>query len=105
MHELVTINTELFLQLLSVLQWKKDIPISLRWTKDHANNMHDGTQDQIEGPPSTTTMENISAPTTSDRLKKTPVTINEKNFFLDNGLPKTRTLNTSVIHGKGQTSN
>jgi hypothetical protein len=37
----------LSLQLLSVLQWKKDILISLSWTKDHANNMHDETQNQV----------------------------------------------------------
>ena len=60
------------LQLLSVLQWKKDIPINLSWTKDHANNMHDGTQNQVENPPSTTTTEqNNSALRTSNRIKKT----------------------------------
>ena len=69
------------LQLLSVLQQKKDIAINLSWTKDHTNNMHDGTQNQVENPPSTTTTEqNNSALRTSNRIKKTPKTMNE-DFF------------------------
>jgi len=88
-------------QLLSVLQQKKDIPISLSWTKDHTNNMHDKTQNLVKKLPSTTTVEqnifaqnledkplvttttekNNSAPNTSHRLKKTPVTRNEDFFF------------------------
>jgi len=50
------VSKQLSLQLLSVLQWKKDILISLSWPKDHTNNMHDETQDQVEKPPSTTTI-------------------------------------------------
>jgi hypothetical protein len=43
--------------------------------------MHDETQNQVENPPSTTTTEqNNSAPRTSNRLKKTLVTMNE-DFF------------------------
>jgi hypothetical protein len=72
---------QLSLQLLSVLQWKKDILIRLSWTNDHANNMHDGTQNQVENPPSTTTTEqNNSALRTSNRIKKTPKTINKDIF-------------------------
>jgi preprotein translocase subunit SecD len=67
------VSKQLSLQLLSVLQQKKDIPISLSWTKDHANIMHDETQEQVKKPPSTTMIEqNTSAPRTSNRLKKTP---------------------------------
>jgi hypothetical protein len=56
---------------------KEDIPIILSWTKDHDNNMHDETQNQVQNPPSTTTIEqNNSAPRTSNRLKKTPVKTN-----------------------------
>jgi uncharacterized protein (UPF0218 family) len=51
------VSKQLSLQLLSVLQRKKDILIRLRWTKDHANNMHDGTQNQVKNPPSTITTE------------------------------------------------
>jgi IS1 family transposase len=65
------VSKQLSLQLLSVLQQKKDILISLSWTKDHTNNMHDGTQDQVQKRPSTTTIEqNNSAPRTSNRLRK-----------------------------------
>jgi len=72
------VSKQLSLQLLSVLQRKKDILISLSWTKDHANNMHDGTQNQVENPPSTTTTEqNNSALRTSNRIKKTPKTMND----------------------------
>jgi len=75
------ISKQLSLQLQSVLQGKKDIPVTLSWTKDHTSNMHDETQDQVEKPPSTTAIEqNNSAPRTSNRLKKTPVTMNE-DFF------------------------
>jgi hypothetical protein len=42
------VSKKLPLQILSALQRKKDIPISLSWTKDHANNMHDETQDQVK---------------------------------------------------------
>ena len=98
------VSKQLFLQLLSVLQQKKAIPICLSWTKDHTNNVHDETQDQVEKPPSTTTTEqNNSAPRKSYRLKETPATMNE-DFFLDNRLPKMSTC-TSVIHSKGQTPN
>jgi predicted RNase H-like nuclease len=45
------VSKQLSLQILSVLQRKKDIPISLSWTKDHANNMHDETQNQVKKPP------------------------------------------------------
>jgi hypothetical protein len=73
--------------------------------KNHANNMHDGTQNQVENPPSTTTTEqNNSALRTSDRIKKTSKTINE-DFFLDNRPPEKRTTGISVIHGRGQTPN
>jgi hypothetical protein len=79
------VSKQLSLQLLSVLQWKKDIPISLSWTRDHDNNRHDETQDQVEKPPSATTIEqNNSAPRTSNRLKKTPATMN-KDFFWTTG--------------------
>ena len=37
------VSKQLSLQLLSVLQPKKDIPISLSWIKDDTNNMHDET--------------------------------------------------------------
>jgi IS1 family transposase len=75
------VSKQLFLQLLSVLQRKKDILIRVSWPDDHTNNMHDETQEQVEKPPSTTTIEqNNSAPRTSHRLKKTPATINE-DFF------------------------
>ena len=86
--------------------------------------MHDETQNLVEKPPATTTIkqnnsaqnlqdkppvtttteQNNSAPRTSDRLKKTPATTNE-DFFLDNRLPKTSALRTSVIHNRGQTPN
>jgi hypothetical protein len=60
--------------------------------------MHDETQDQVEKPPSTTTIEqNKSAPRTSNRFKKTPATMSED--FLDNRLFKTSTLGASVICG------
>jgi hypothetical protein len=39
------ISKQLSLQLQSILQWKKDIPISLNWTKDPTNNKHDETQE------------------------------------------------------------
>jgi hypothetical protein len=80
---------------------RRKIPISLSWTKDHTNNMHDETQNLAEKPPSTTTIEqnnsaqnpednplvtttteqNNSAPRISNRLKKTPVTMNEDFFW------------------------
>jgi hypothetical protein len=96
------VSKQLSLQCLSVLEQKKDIPISLSWTKDHTNNMHDETQNLVEKPPSTTTTEqnnsaqnlederlvtnttteqNSSALRASSRLKKTAVTINEDFFF------------------------
>ena len=56
-HGKAKVAKQLSLQLLSVLLWKKDIPISLSWTKDHANNMHDGTQNQVKNPSSTITTE------------------------------------------------
>jgi hypothetical protein len=75
------VSKQLSLQLQSIIQQKMDIPISLSWTKDHTNNKHDETQDQVEKPPSTTTIEqNNSAPRTSNRLKKTPATMNEEFF-------------------------
>jgi len=75
------ISKQLSFQLQSVLQGKKDIPVTLSWTKDHTNNMPDETQDQVEKPPFTTAIEqNNSARRTSNRLKKTPVTMNE-DFF------------------------
>ena len=81
-HGKAKVAKQLSLQLLSALQRKKDILIRLRWTKDHANNMHDGTQNQVENPPSTTTTEqNNSALRTSNRIKKTPKTINEDFFW------------------------
>ena len=52
-HGIAKIAKQLSLKLLSVLQRKKDIPIRLRWTQDHANNMCDGTQHKVENPPST----------------------------------------------------
>ena len=85
-------------KLLSVIQRTKDIPIRLRWTKDHANNMRDGTQNQVKNPPSTTTTEqNNLALRTSNRIKKPPKTMNE--IFLGiTGPPKKSTIGTSVIH-------
>jgi hypothetical protein len=81
------VSKQLSLQLLSVLQRKKAIPVSLSWTKDHANNIHYKTQDQVKKPPSTTTTEqNTSAPRTSNRLKKTPVTMNEDFFWTTGSL-------------------
>jgi hypothetical protein len=79
------VSKQLSLQLRSVLQQKKDVPISLSWPNDHTNNMHDETQEQVEHPPSTTTIEqNNSAPRTSHSSKKTPVTMN-RNFFWTTG--------------------
>jgi len=100
----VKVSKQLSFQLLSVLQQKKDIPISLSWAKDHTNNMHDETQNEVENPPSTTTTEQSnSAPRTSNRIKKTPITMNED--FLENRPPETRTLGTSVTHRRGQNPN
>jgi len=80
-HGKAEVSKHLSLQLLLVLQRKKDILIRLRWTKDHANNVHDGTQNEVENPPSTTTTEqNNCALRTSNRIKKTPKIINE-DFF------------------------
>jgi predicted RNase H-like nuclease len=45
------VSKQLSLQILSAVQRKKDISISLSWTKDHANNMHDETQNQVKKPP------------------------------------------------------
>jgi hypothetical protein len=67
------VSKQLSFQLLSVLQWKKDIPISLSWTKNHTNNMHDGTQNQVENPPP---LQNKTTLRTSNRIKKTK-TMNE----------------------------
>lgn len=97
-HGEAEVSKQLSLQLLSVLQRKKDILISLSWTKVHANNMQDRTQNQVKNPPSTTTTEqNNSALRTSNRIKKTPKTMNA-DFLLGNGSPETRTMGTSVIH-------
>ena len=42
------VSKQLSLQLLSVLQWKKDILINLSWINDHNNNMHDETLKEVE---------------------------------------------------------
>jgi len=73
-------------------------------TKDHTSNTHDETQDQVEKPHSTTAIEqNNSAPTTSNRLKKTPVTMNEDFFWTTSSLKQV--LGTCIIHSRGQTPN
>ena len=81
------ISKQLSLQLQSILQWKKDIPISLSWTTDHTNNMHDETQDQVKKPPSNHHYRTKnSGPRTSNRLKKTPVIMNEDFFWTTGSL-------------------
>jgi hypothetical protein len=119
------VSKQLPLQLLSVLQWKRDVRISLSWIKDHTNNMHDETQKLVKNPPATTTTEqnnstqnleekppvttiteqNNYPPRTSNRLQKTPATLNEDFFGGDNRLPETSALGTSIIHSGGQTPN
>jgi hypothetical protein len=65
--------------------------------------MHNETQNQVENLPSATNIEqNTFATMTSNRLKKTPLTMNED--CLDNRLPETGTLGNTVIYRKGQTT-
>jgi len=53
--------------------------------------MHDGTQNQVENPPSTTTTEqNNSALRTSNRINKTPKTVNEDFFWTTGPLKRSQ---------------
>ena len=69
------VSKQLSLQLLSLLQRKKDILISLSWTKDHTSNMQDEIQNLVKKSPSTTTIgKNISAQSLEDKPLVTTTT-------------------------------